>query len=114
MVALPANIEPSYGTDMSEEYRVRKVELGDGYSQRSADGLNTARQQWRLVWERLPDADAETLRQFFRNLRGIDIIDWTPYNQATQLKFTANGFSSKPVGYLKSTCSVTLTQEFDL
>lgn len=112
MVALP-NIELSYGTDMSMDVRVKRVDFGDGYSQRSLDGLNAVRQQWRLVWERIPDAQAEELRLFFKSL-GAGVVDWTPFNQPLPLKWSASGFTSKPVAYIISTASVTLTQEFDL
>lgn len=106
-------LDMSYGTDMSMDVRVKRVDLGDGYSQRALDGLNAARQQWRLVWDRIPDANAEVLRVFFRDL-GAGVVDWTPYNQPTPLKFSASGFTSKPVAYIISTVSVTLLQEFDL
>lgn len=99
---------------MSTSYRVKRVSFGDGYTQRAPDGLNTVRQQWRLVWERIPDTLAETLRLFFNGLGGTGLIEWTPYNQPTELKWTANDFTSKPVGALIATVSVTLTQEFDL
>lgn len=99
---------------MSASYRVRRVDFGDGYGQRSKDGLNTVRQQWRLVWERIPDAQAEQLRLFFADLGGVGVIEWTPYNQPDELKWTGTDFSSKPVGTLISTVSVTLMQEFDL
>ena len=113
MTALP-DIDLSYGTDMSSSYRVKRVDFGDCYSQRARDGFNTIRQQWRLVWERIPDAQAEQLRQFFNDLAGVGVIEWTPYNQPDELKWTAADFTSKPVGALISTVSVTLTQEFDL
>lgn len=113
MTALP-DIDLSYGTDMTTSYRVRRVDFGDGYSQRYGDGLNTRRQQWRLVWERIPDAQAEELRLFFDALGGVGVIEWKPYNQPDTLKWTANDFNSKPVGTLISSVTVTLTQEFDL
>ena len=113
MATLPAS-DLSYGTDMTEEYRIKRVGFGDGYSQRAEDGLNTVRQQWRLNWDRIPDALAEELRVFFRDLKGTGIIEWTPYNQPDELKWTANNFQSKPVAAMISSCSIVLTQEFDL
>ncbi len=112
MVALP-NIDPSYGTELSQEFKVKRVEF-QGYSQRKRDGLNAAPQQWSLIWENISDAESETLRAFFEGLGGVDTIDWTPYNQAAPLKFTANKFRSRPTGYKTATVSIQLTQEFDL
>ncbi|MFL6864110.1 MAG: phage tail protein [Allosphingosinicella sp.] len=110
----PETLELSFGTDMSQEYQVDRLSYGDGYSQRARPGLNTTPQRWRLVWNKISDADAETLRLFFEGLAGVDLVEWTPYAQATELKWTANGWSAKPSGFLVQDCSITLSQEFDL
>lgn len=113
MAALPA-IDLGYGTQMGQDYRRKRITFGDGYTQRSRDGLNSAPQQWKFTWDNIPNADAETLRQFFEGLGGVDLVEWTPLGQGTELKWTATGFESQPSSFGKSTCSVTLTQEFDL
>jgi phage-related protein len=110
----PETLDLSYGTDMQQDYRVSRVDFGDGYSQRARKGLNTKPQKWRLNWSRISDADAETLRLFFEDLAGVGLIEWTPYNQSTPLLWTANGWSGKPVGFLIHDCSIVLSQEFDL
>lgn len=112
--APPDTLDLSYGTDMTQAYNIRRVDFGDGYSQRSKRGINNAPQQWRLQWNGISDADTEVLRLFFLGLAGVDIIDWQPYNQATELKWTASGWSAKPAGHLIHDCGITLTQEFDL
>lgn len=113
MTALPA-IDPSFGTSMSTNVDVDRISYGDGYTVRANPGLNPVQQVWQLQWTNIPDADAETLRLFFDGLAGTGIIDWTPFNQTTALKWTASKFSSKPTGYDSQSCSVILTQEFDL
>lgn len=113
MVALP-DIELSYGTDMTEGYRVKRVSFGDGYSQRVSDGLNSKVQQWRLSYNGISNAEAETLRNFFRGLGGTGLIEWTPFNQSVELKWTANNFSCRPSSATTSDVTVTLQQEFDL
>lgn len=113
MVALP-NIELSYGSDLSTEDRAKRIAFGDAYSQRGNEAINTNQQIWRLLWNDIPDADAETLRTFFEARKGTEIIDWTPIGQATQLKFTSSRFTSRPQGFDNNNCSVVLTQEFDL
>lgn len=107
-------IEPSYGTDMQQEFKVKRLELGDGATQRKRKGLNSTPQQWSINWDNIPDDDAETLRLFFEGLGGTDVLLWTPYNQTIELKWTANRFRSRPSGYKVHTCSIELTQEFDL
>lgn len=110
----PDTLDLSYGSDMSQDYRVRRVDFGDGYSQRSKRGINNAPQQWRLIWNGISDTDAEMLRVFFAGLGGVGVIEWEPYNQATELKWTANGWAAAFAGFETQDCSITLTQEFDL
>ncbi len=112
MATLPF-LDLSYGTDMSQDYKNRRVDFGEGVSQR-AKRLNGAPQQWRLNWNNIPEDVAEELRQFFEDLQGVDIIEWTPINQLRELKWTADKFQSKPSGFQRFTASVTLSQEFDL
>lgn len=110
----PETLDLSYGTDMQQDYRVDRIDYGDGYAQRALKGLNSKPQRWRLIWNGISDADAEMLRVFFEGLGGVGIIDWQPYNQAASLKWTGNGWNAKPTGFLKQDCSITLSQEFDL
>lgn len=112
----PETLDLSFGTDMAEDYQVKRLNYGDRYSQRANPGLNPIQQQWRLVWNGISDDDAEMLRLFFRGLAGTGIIDWAPYgqDQAAPLKWTAAGWAAKPSGFKVQDCSITLTQEFDL
>ncbi len=111
---LPALPLLSYGTDMTQEYRRKRLTMGDGYSVRALDGLNAKVQRWKLTWNDVANADAEMLRLFFEDLAGVGLVRWTPFNQPSQLLWTAEGFNSAPSSFGKSTCTVNLTQEFDL
>ena len=77
----PETLDLSFGTDMTEDYRVGRVDFGDNLSQRWSPGLNPVRQQWRLVWTGISDDDAEVLRLFFRGLKGVGLVEWAPYAQ---------------------------------
>lgn len=112
MTAIPF-LDMSYGTAMSSDYKNDRIDFGEGYSQRSKR-LNGVVQKWNVQWENIDDATAETLRLFFDGLQATDIVDWQPYNQPTALKWTADGFRSKPTGFQRQSCSIILTQEFDL
>jgi phage-related protein len=98
---------------MSSKAKRRRVDFGDGYSQRSALALNNIQQTWDLNWS-LNTTDMQTLRAFFDTMGGTSIIDWQPPGQPAALKWTAETFSSTPDGYDNWSCSMTLVQEFDL
>jgi phage-related protein len=113
MVMIPY-LELSFGTDFTQDPRVKRASFGDGYSQRKRDGINSTPQTWGLKWDNIPDATAETLRVFFAGLGGSDVLEWQPYGQPYLLKWTATKFRGRPTGYQISSCSVQLDQEFDL
>jgi len=113
MATLP-DIPLSYSTSLTDQVKVRRVDYGDGYSQRSTSNINSVREQWRLVWDGINTADMNTLRDFFRGLRGVDVLEWVPFGETESLKFTAGDFSVTPVGYDAYNCNVAITQEFDL
>lgn len=108
-------LDLSFGTNMSATPRTRRVEFGDGYSTRKRKGINSVPQTWSLTWNAIPEATGELLRSFFESLGGVDIIEWIPYGQTDELKWTASDdFNLEPSGYNLVNCSVTLRQEFDL
>lgn len=113
MAALPA-IELGYGTQLSQDFRRKRISFGDGYSQRSRNGINSAPQVWSFTYDNIPEEQAEELRVFFEDLGGVDVIEWQPLGQSNVLKWTATNFQSQPTSWRKRTCSITLTQEFDL
>jgi len=77
------SIEPSYAIQMDENVEVNKADFGDGYSQRTVSGLNNIKTIWKLVWEGISTANANSLIALFRGRRGVDVILWTPKRAVT-------------------------------
>lgn len=113
MVALPTDPPMSYGTENTSTYEVSKTEFGDGYTAREAPGLNSIRQKWTLYWKGITTAQKEILRDFFRARAGVEAIEWTPFGQATELKFTCESFRDRPVGFDSWDCRANFEQVFD-
>lgn len=61
-----------------EEPRVQRAKFGDGYEQRSADGINTSAQVWDLLFDQVDPAIAADLLGFLRARNGVEAFDWTP------------------------------------
>lgn len=58
--------------------RVRAVRFGDGYEQRTADGINTQPAAWALSFNIRTDTEANAIETFLATQAGITVFDWTP------------------------------------
>ncbi len=72
--------------------RVRKAQFGDGYEQRSADGLNAINTEYDLEFT-LTAADSAVLLAFFENLAGVSSFDWQPPGAAASKKWICDNWS---------------------
>jgi phage-related protein len=68
---------PSNTSRLNREPRVLMVQYGDGYSQRTSDGLNANLRKWELVFRNIPDATAVSINSFLETEAGITAFDWT-------------------------------------
>jgi phage-related protein len=57
-------VDPSPGTDTSPEFKLKKAEFGDGYSQMTRDGLNHIRRVVSLRWDTLTQSQANNIENF--------------------------------------------------
>lgn len=73
----PAGCGITTGTSAPTKPRVRKAEFGDGYIQRSADGINSVRRTSTVKITTISFDDAETIESFFRARRGVEAFWWT-------------------------------------
>lgn len=92
-------------TSMSAAARVRALSLGDGYEQRSPDGLNPVRQVWSLSFEGCDNAVANDIDAFLRTHAGATAFDWTPPYATTALRFTCASWGRALA--TQSTCNMT-------
>ena len=81
MDAFP-NIPPHQGTSRAIESRILRAEFGDGYSQRTAGGLNNVVDEWQVSWANLPVTKADQIDSFLHAKKGIEAFLWTPPREA--------------------------------
>lgn len=113
MANLPTTIEPTYaGTSKSTKTRVRRMQFGDGYSQRAADGINTVTQEWSVEWVGTT-TQIDELEDFLYARGGVEDFDWTPKRESSARKFTCPEWGRT---YINNTDSLTakFVEEFDL
>jgi phage-related protein len=106
-------VNPSYPAERSTQAKVNIVQFGDGYNQRSTDGLNYLTDRWMLTWETITAAQARTLDAFFRAHVATAFL-WTPFDETVARKFIVDG--SWRFGFTGPTTrslSVTFIEVFD-
>ncbi|QBR52656.1 phage tail protein [Erwinia sp. QL-Z3] len=59
------------------KHRVRKAQFGDGYAQRSGDGINTRTQEWSLNFVGREDYISEIVA-FLDEMGGSKAFEWKP------------------------------------
>lgn len=107
----PAN--PSLQTTRGVKPRINVAQFGDGYSQRSQDGLNAAPRSYSAVWEALLSTDADTIEAFFEAHMVTPFL-WTPPLETIQRKWLPTDWSRGYLGGSSVSLTATLAEQFDL
>ena len=115
MTTFTAPVNPTYGSTQTIKRRVLTTQFGDGYTQRTGDGLNTIIREWSLRWENLPKADTDTIENFFLALADGESFDWTPPESVTSYRWVIKDdtWTRSKVGFETETFTITFQQNFD-
>jgi phage-related protein len=113
-VFAPSTNPSNDGTQRATKRRVNAAQFGDGYSQRSGDGLNVSPRTISAQWSMLDQAEAENYEAFFDAHAATPFL-WAPPGETLQRKWTAG---DSTVGYVPVDGAVSLscplTEVFDL
>lgn len=114
MATLPS-IPPSYTTAGQTDFRVLIAPFGDGYNQRAADGLNSVKRTWSVVWTARPDADIDSLYNFLIALVGYEKFQWTAPDESSPRDWICKESLNKtPITAGYSTLKAVFEEVFDL
>jgi phage-related protein len=69
---------PSYTSAMQVVPRVLSAKFGDGYSQRTPDGLNTMLRKWTILFNNCPKTECDAIESFFIAHGGYLSFNWNP------------------------------------
>lgn len=83
MSTFPASPAPSQSSSAAVKPRLNKVQFGDGYSTRVAEGLNSTPTNYNLTWRSIIETDRATLDSFLRAAKGATAFDWVTPAGAT-------------------------------
>jgi phage-related protein len=72
----------TYAVDWSPQAeiapRVLEAKFGDGYQQRTADGINTSQRMFQLQFKNRSDTERDAIIAFLEARNGVESFDWTP------------------------------------
>lgn len=105
--------KPTYSIKKRSEPKVRKVQFGDGYQQRTTWGLNQNPKQYDLEFI-LRDADANIIEAFL-DARAADAASftWTPPDSTTAYKWTCASWTREFLGPGTSRIQLSFMQAFE-
>jgi phage-related protein len=109
--SLPGPADDNY--QWQEAPRIRTAKFGDGYEQRTADGLNTRPRTLTLDWPNLGLSDKDTLLNFLRARNGIQAFWWLPPGETQTLKIKAPSWSVSRTSGPYWSVSVNFEEVFD-
>ena len=87
---------PSYGTRKTVQPRVTATKFGDGYEQRTANGINTMPRKYDLIFENKPNDVADALEAFLTARGGLESFDWMPPRETQHGRFVCRGWDVTP------------------
>lgn len=77
-MALTFDWAESSGTQVTVQPRIIEVKMGDGYAQRSPDGLNFMPDAWDMRFTGVYPAAGDEIVSFFETHGGWIAFQWTP------------------------------------
>jgi phage-related protein len=110
---VPVHQPSPQGTGRKIKRRVNKAQFGDGYSQRSGDGLNASPRVYTAAWAAIKADEAEAYEAFFDAHKSTP-FRWTPPLESAERKWTAGDSDTNYVGGSTVSFSVQLEEVFDL
>lgn len=107
------SITPTRATGKTTQTRNLVADLGDGYTQRAGDGINTIKEMWSVEWSALDTTTANTLISFFEAREGYINFLWTPFRQSSPRKFICKSWSESFSGNSLTNVSAEFEEVFD-
>lgn len=104
---------PSSQSSLTAEYRTLESAFGDGYTQRSGDGLNDEGRTWTAVWPVLTYEQLYEIEGFFRAHKGYVAFFWKGPGDTETMKYRCKTWQRSFAGG-KPSLSATMERVFDL
>jgi len=109
----PQAVSVSPGTSVEFKPRVRRAPFGDGYAQRTGDGLNALSRKVEASFEVLTTAEAGAILSFFEERAGYKPFMWTLPGEASPRQWIAPTWRRVYSGNTITDITATFEETFD-
>jgi phage-related protein len=93
--------------------RIKSLQYGDGYEQRSADGMNPIAQRWQLKFDDVDNSIANDIIGFLVARGGWQAFDWTPKWATSAIRVVCKEWSRNIARGDLSNITCTFDQRFE-
>ena len=104
---------PEYGASVEKKPNVRAIKFGDGYEQRSKDGINNDPAKWSLQFNMRDDVETAAIMTFLNARAGYEAFYWTPPNESTQIHVVCRTWNKTLNKFNLNSISATFEQVFE-
>lgn len=109
----PGAVSVSPGSSVEVKPRVRQAGFGDGYKQRTGDGINAIVRTFDAQFTALTSAEAQTIIAFFEGRKGYLPFRWTIPGEASSRQWTAPSWRRIFGGKNVADIVVSMEENFD-
>lgn len=88
---MPLTNKISQSSGGSTSYRLNVAQFGDGYSQRTPDGINYIQRKWTVAWDNLTASELTTVQTFLDIIGDGQYFTWQPPGLGASLKWILDG-----------------------
>jgi phage-related protein len=115
VIVFNPSVNPTYDTGGTTKFKVRKIQYGNGYSQRARDGLNSTTQTFKLEWKTIKQSDFDYIYGFFKSLAGTDAFQYqVPGLDNVQRLYVSGEITYKSIAVGVYDLNVDIEECFDL
>ncbi|HEU4709605.1 MAG TPA: phage tail protein [Methylophilaceae bacterium] len=100
--------QPAFGMSVRRQPRVNSSRLGDGYEQRTGDGINNDLRVWDMTFNRTL-ADIDAIDTFLQGKGGATSFTWTPTGE-TEVRVICRQWSRTKVAPNVGTLSASFEE----
>lgn len=94
-------------------FRKKSVNFGDGYKQRSKEGINTIQESWNITFFNERKDEREVLEAILKLSQGVDAIEWKSPHSSVLQDWLVESYELQEFSdvYSEITCTFTLLNE---